>query len=145
MIIGLKIAKGASINLEDGVNLDAKVGVTLPEAVANVKLVIQIIRNRADGILFTLKTDFILAFRVRKVIYMGGKVRHELSLKGTSMLDGDVATGAERDTVGTLGDNYWRDEARKGADEEEFEVRFLKEDEESGELEWIVANFVPEG
>ncbi|RTE80931.1 hypothetical protein BHE90_004562 [Fusarium euwallaceae] len=143
MVTGLKIAKGASVNLDDGVKFDAKLGITMPEAVADVKPVIQIIRNRTDGISFTSKTDFILAFRVRKVIYAGGKLRHELSLKGTSMLDDDVMTGVERDIVGTLGDDYSQDEARKEADEEEFEVRFLREDE-SGEVEWIVADLTAE-
>ncbi|KAL2670056.1 hypothetical protein Neosp_014937 [[Neocosmospora] mangrovei] len=140
MITGLKIARGASVHLDDSVKIDAKLGITLPEAVADVRPVIQIIRNRTDGISFTSKTDFILAFRVRKVIYAGGKVRHELSLKGTSMLDGDAMTGVETDLVGTIGDDYSREEARKEADEEEFEVQVLNEDDESGEVETVAAH-----
>lgn len=143
MITGLKIAKGASVHLDDGTKVDAKLGITLPETVADVKPVIQIIRNRTDGISFTSKTDFILAFRVRKVIYAGDKVRHELSLKGTSMLDDDVVMEAKGDAV-RLGDDYSRDEASREAEEEEFEVKFLKEDDGSDEVEWIVADLVDE-
>ncbi|RSL79811.1 hypothetical protein CEP51_007060 [Fusarium floridanum] len=142
MITGLKIAKGASVNLDDGVKLDAKVGVTLPKAVADAKPVIQIIRNRTDGISFTSKTDFILAFRAREVTYDGVKAQHKLSLEGTSMLDGDEEVTGE--ILATLGDDYSRDEATREADEEEFEVRFLEEEDESGEVEWIVADLTAE-
>ncbi|RSL58076.1 hypothetical protein CEP53_006248 [Fusarium sp. AF-6] len=142
MITGLKIAKGASVNLDDGVKLDGKVGVTLPKAVADAKPIIQIIRNRTDGISFTSKTDFILAFRAREVTYDGVKAQHKLSLKGTSMLDGDEAVTGE--ILAILGDDYSRHEATKEAYEEEFEVRFLEEEDESGEVEWIVADLTAE-
>ncbi|KAL8296016.1 hypothetical protein RB600_001483 [Gaeumannomyces tritici] len=155
MITGLKIAKGMSVNLNDDTKVDAKLGVTLPDVAADVKPVLQVIRNRVDGVAFSSKTDLILAFRVREVISTGGKVEHKLWLKGASMLDGDekktAPTGKD-----TLGDDFSPEEAKRMAEEDEFQVMVVmdeKRDEAAGdkedvvvegpqedEIEWIIAS-----
>lgn len=154
MITGLKIAKGASVNVADGSEAEAKAGITLAEfGGASIKPLIQAIRNRTSGISFDSSTDFILAFRVRRVVRVGDEVRHKLSFRGTSMLDGDEERRADDGGKAALGEEYSAEEAKRAAEEDRVDIVCF--DEEGGEcedgknekdnvmLEWIAADVAP--
>ncbi|KAI1752134.1 hypothetical protein F4782DRAFT_158412 [Xylaria castorea] len=91
MVSGLKVAKGgASVNPDVTMKIDGKVGVMGPEGVVAAEPLFQYIRNRTEGVAFDSKTDFILGFRVERIVFEGENFKeHKLSTTGTSMLDGD--------------------------------------------------------
>ena len=54
------------------------------EGLAELKQLIQFLRNRTNNVSFDSQTDFILGFRVQRVIFVNGTARHKLYTKGTS-------------------------------------------------------------
>ncbi|KAK4652898.1 hypothetical protein QC762_503510 [Podospora pseudocomata] len=125
IVTGVKIARGASVSLERTREADARVGVSGPEGVAEVKPLLQIGRNRLQGVAFDTASEFVLAFQVRRIKFARGRVQHELSLKGTSML------GDEREDV-----QEWKVDSVDHFVGEEDEVEVL---EDSDEVQWAVA------
>ncbi|KAI0857484.1 hypothetical protein F4860DRAFT_356993 [Xylaria cubensis] len=91
MVSGLKIAiGGASVNPDITTKTEGKVGVTGPEGVAAAEPLFQYIRNRTKNVAFDSKTDFILGFRVERIVFEGESFKeHILSTAGASMLDGE--------------------------------------------------------
>ncbi|KAK0716014.1 hypothetical protein B0H67DRAFT_489990, partial [Lasiosphaeris hirsuta] len=88
MVTGLKIAKGASVSLEQGNQADVSASITGPEGVVDAKPLIQFVYNRTGGISFDSSTDFVLVFRVRRITFSGSEKypKHKLLLRGTSMI-----------------------------------------------------------
>ncbi|KAK4675341.1 hypothetical protein QC764_503510 [Podospora pseudoanserina] len=125
IVTGVKIARGASVSLERTREVDARVGVSGLEGVAEVKPLLQIGRNRLQGVAFDTASEFVLAFQVRRIKFARGRVQHELSLKGTSML------GDEREDV-----QEWKVESVDDFVGEEDEVEVL---EDSDGVQWAVA------
>ena len=135
--MGTAIAKGASVNHDETTKVDAKIGLTVPESVADVKPLFQFIQNRTQGIAFNSKTDFILAFRVQRIIFVGGKARNQLSTKGTSMMDG--GDKARELPQAKLEGDLSLDNAKEEAEKEEVAVMAAKDDD-GDDFEWIVSN-----
>ncbi|KAI0452815.1 hypothetical protein F5B21DRAFT_319035 [Xylaria acuta] len=138
MVTGLKIAKGgATVNPDVTTKIDGAVGVTGPEGVVAAEPLFQYIRNRTEGVAFDSKTDFILGFRVERIVFDGENFKdHKLSTMGASMLDGDERV---QDTslphLKREGDISW-DIATEQAEEDEPRILELKD--EVDDVMWLV-------
>ncbi|KAH8686377.1 hypothetical protein BGZ61DRAFT_548062 [Ilyonectria robusta] len=138
MVTGLKVTKGASVNVERDTTADVKVG---PHGPVNVHPIFQCIRKLSENISFDSQTPFILAFRVRRITFVQQKPTHKLSLKAATMLDGDGESSDEPQPI--QGDDMSYAEVKEVA--KISRVNFLvakdeeEEDEEEG-VEWIVMN-----
>jgi len=134
MVTGLKVVRGASVRSEAGSAAEGGLGVGLPLGSATAR-VLDFSRTRAEGMSFEGSTDFVLAFRVNKVLYRKGVFEHRLSQKGASMMDEQRPDQVENSevVVGGVGEDYEVDEELY--DEEDVLVE--KDDED---MEWMVPN-----
>ncbi|KJZ73710.1 hypothetical protein HIM_06828 [Hirsutella minnesotensis 3608] len=139
MVNGVKIAKGGgSVNVDRPATVDAQASITAPQQLVEVKPFFQALRTRVAVCAFTSKTDFVLAFRVERIVFKNGLVKdHQLSVAGATMLDGHegvkdfevVAPHFYKD-----GDLSWP-EAVKQADEDE--VAIFKFEDETSKIIWL--------
>lgn len=135
MVTGIKVAKGASINREASTEVDAKAGASSHgNKVAKVKPLIQFVKKRSEGISFESKTDFVLAFRVRRITFVHEEPKHKLSQDGTSMMDRGGQTSRLPDFQ--LEGDFSREEAEEHAENEEVQVLV----EEEGDMGWVVTD-----
>ncbi|KAI1739125.1 hypothetical protein F4680DRAFT_148990 [Xylaria scruposa] len=138
MVNGLKVAKGgATVNPGVTTKIDGQVGVTGPEDVLAAQPLLRYIRNRTEGVAFDSKTDFILGFRVERIVFEGENFKeHKLSTVGASMLDGDerIQDAAPPDFK-REGDISWAI-AMEQADEDEIEI--LESKDEVDDVTWFV-------
>ncbi|TRX94163.1 hypothetical protein FHL15_004931 [Xylaria flabelliformis] len=138
MVGGLKIAKGgATVNPDVTTKIDGKIGVMGTEDDVAPEPLFQYIRNRTEGVAFDSKTDFILGFRVERIIFQGENFKeHKLSTVGASMLDGDecVQNAAPPDFK-REGDISWA-VATEQADEDEIGI--LESKDEVDDVMWYV-------
>ncbi|KAI0186316.1 hypothetical protein EV127DRAFT_411264 [Xylaria flabelliformis] len=138
MVSGLKIAiGGASVNPDITTKIEGKVGVIGPEGVAATEPLFQYIRNRTEGVAFDSKTDFILGFRVERIVFEGENFKeHKLSTVGASMLDGDecIQNAAPPDFK-REGDISW---AVASEQADEGEIGILESKDEVDDVMWYV-------
>lgn len=146
MVTGLKIARGAVVNRDLTARVDASSGISTAKAtasIANVKPLVHFLRNRVEGVSFHSRTDFILAFRVRRITFAHGQPRHKLSLDGTSMMDGGGGKTTEAPET-MLGGNMSLEEANEAAEREGIQVIMVEEQagvDRGGEgIKWIVTD-----
>ncbi|KAK0659787.1 hypothetical protein QBC41DRAFT_44080 [Cercophora samala] len=126
IVTGVKIARGALVSLEKTKEVDARVGLSGPEGIAEVKPMLQFARNRVEAVSFDTESEFVMAFRVRRIKFAAsGKVDHELYLRGTSMM------GEEKDVQETKVESVDDDFV---AEEDEVEVF-----EDSEGIQWAVS------
>ncbi|KAI0103354.1 hypothetical protein GGR51DRAFT_254079 [Nemania sp. FL0031] len=138
MVSGLKIAKGGgSVNPDITTKIDGNIGVTGPEGVMEAKPLFQYIQNRTEGVSFDSKTDFILGFRVERIVFEGDNLKdHSLSTVGASMLDGEERVkDAGLPQFKREGDISW-DTATRQAEEDEFGI--VQSEDEEGDVAWFV-------
>lgn len=136
MVTGLKIAKGGSVSLGQKTEAGTSGGLDRPTNVTGMEPIIQFVRNRTQSDTFDSSTDFILAFRIRRITFTMGQPKHELSLKKTSMMDGEDTI--ER-PLARLEGAILVEQAEEEADKEGLLVEVCR-DEEEKDLEWIITN-----
>ncbi|KAI0439845.1 hypothetical protein F4803DRAFT_22314 [Xylaria telfairii] len=138
MVSGLKIAKGgASINPDVATKINGGAVVTELEGVVGAKPLFQYIRNRTEGVSFGSKTDFILGFRVERIVFEGDNFKdHKLSTVGASMLDGNERIqDASPLRFKREGDISWTI-ATEQAEGDEFGI--IESKDEVGDVKWFV-------
>ncbi|KAK7917297.1 hypothetical protein PG985_010905 [Apiospora marii] len=132
MVTGLKIARGASLKSEKGSLAEATLGLT--SELADVQPLIKLSQQRTRGFGFEYSTPFVVAFRVRKIMWArgGDDVSHRLWTKSASMMD-DGSDPKNRD--GSVENVVsWDDD---GSEElGDGEVALCREDDEG--IRWIV-------
>ncbi|KAI0103315.1 hypothetical protein GGR51DRAFT_524537 [Nemania sp. FL0031] len=129
MVTGLKVAYGGSCEVETATKSGMSVGGQVPGD--DMKKILDVSRHRKTGDGFNNSTPFVLAFRVRKVLYKRGKWEHTLSKKGASMMDGSIVLQESEIEVDGLENNYIIDHGLK----EGFDYVAIQD----GEMEWIVS------
>lgn len=137
IVTGLKIARGASTGSTAIRASCAKLGLSapVPGSGVGVGAAIDATKQSYEGTSFEGSTDFILAFRVRRVKYKKGQLEQNVYTKGASMMDGD-------------------DDDNNGSKSNELEILGLDEETdlseidpysrlntvEDGESQWLVPN-----
>jgi hypothetical protein len=104
MVTGSKIARGVAFGNSAVRAVSAGLRGSAPVGGSGVSLEghVESAQERYEGTSFEESTDFVLAFRVRKVRYKKGKVRQEFYTKGASMQDGedDGGRGSDLEILG---------------------------------------------
>jgi hypothetical protein len=101
MITGLKIARGASTGSSATRAASQKLGLSVPVGGVSIGPSLDATQKRFEGTSFEGSTDFVLAFRVRRVRFKKGQLEQKIYTKGASMMDGDE--GAKEDGPEILG------------------------------------------
>lgn len=147
MITGLKVARGASMNVANTSERSGKLdlGIDLTPAAIPVRVgpVIEGSKTEEERTAFDASSDFVYAFRLRKIWYEGDKttVQHEPDNKG-AMLGEDKGDshGAGKDAAGV--EFSQRDASAEDFDDSEDsdpeEVREVQEEEDGENCVWVV-------
>jgi hypothetical protein len=135
IVSGVKIAKGAAVNMTRSIDVDAEIGMSLENIAVDVGSAARFIRTRTEGVKSTFETPFVLAFRVHRITFEGG-TKTELSTRGASMLDG--GSKARKVPQAELGEELSAIEAKCEADVERVGVRVVEE--EDGDVEWVITD-----
>ncbi|PMD18426.1 hypothetical protein NA56DRAFT_647884 [Hyaloscypha hepaticicola] len=128
MVTGLKVAYGASLESTTSSNAEGAMGIQLPGA--DTKKILEISRLSTRGEEFGNSTPFVLAFRVRKILYKKGIWEHTLVKKGASMMDGSKAIKESEIEASGLEDNYVMD----GMYDEGIDYSVIQDED----VEWIL-------
>lgn len=108
MVTGVKVAYDASLKSTSSDQGHGSLGLQIPGADAQKILEFKKARNKSSS--FNNSTPFVLAFRVRKILYKNGQWKHTLSKKGASMMDGRKANSTRGIETRGLGEDYMIDE-----------------------------------
>jgi hypothetical protein len=140
MITGLKVASGASLESSKTKNhgsmltLEAHgTPIAIPAAMGSKA---GVAKSKTESMSFASSSDFVIAFRLRKILYKKCNITHRAHNKGATMLDGD-------DDLGTVDRKYFEvlgvaDEDATAEDFEDMEdmvTVFEKDDEDSM---WVI-------
>ncbi|KAL8356673.1 hypothetical protein RB601_001805 [Gaeumannomyces tritici] len=95
IITGLKIGQGAQVETEYSVEkgLNLKLGFAQPGIPFEGGLGGGVRRRKVEGLSFEDSTDFVIAFRVRKIVYKKGVLLNKAYNKGATMMDGEKGEG----------------------------------------------------
>ncbi|KXH32903.1 hypothetical protein CSIM01_07530 [Colletotrichum simmondsii] len=127
IITGLKIGQGAQVeteySVEKGMNL--KLGFAHPGVPLEGGPECGVRRRKVEGLSFEGSTDFVIAFRVRKIIYKKGVLLDKAHNRGATMMDGEEGEGEESELHLELADeaelddvqfDYWQQELQAVSD-----------------------------
>jgi hypothetical protein len=133
IVTGLKIARGASTGSTAIRASCAKLGLSAPVPGSGVSIgaAIDATKQRYEGTSFEGSTDFILAFRVRRVRCKKGQLEQKIYTKGASMMDGD--DDGSKGNVEILG-------LDEETDLSEIDPYSQLNTVEDGESRWLVPN-----
>ncbi|KAH6972975.1 hypothetical protein BKA56DRAFT_734724 [Ilyonectria sp. MPI-CAGE-AT-0026] len=137
MVTGLKITKGASVNVGRDTTPDVNIE---PHGPVNVHPSFQCIRKRTENISFNSEEPFILAFRVQRINFVDKKATRKRSVTGSPMLDGSGEPSGEPRPIQE--DDNSDEEVKDLAKISRVNFLVAKDEGEEGEegLEWIVTN-----
>ena len=132
MVTGLKIARGASTGNTAIRASCAKLGLStlVPGSSVNIGATTDATKQSYEGTSFEISTDFILAFRVRRVRWKKGRPEQKIYIKGASMMDGDD-DGSRNNELEILG-------LDKETDLSEIDPYSQLKPLEDGESQWLV-------
>ncbi|KAM4054453.1 hypothetical protein HRG_005299 [Hirsutella rhossiliensis] len=144
MVSGVKIAKGgAKVVVGNGpatVGGEVSVGDGPGAGWATaVKPFLRVARDRASGVSFDAQTDFVLGFRVEKIVFGHHDVeRRGLSTVGATMYDGDeAADGGRVPRFRREGELAWADAVERAADDDIAIVQLL---DAAGDVTWFATS-----
>ena len=91
MVTGLKIVRGASMGSTAIRASCAKLGLSTSvlDSGISIRAIIDASKQSYKGTSFEKSTDFVLAFRVRRVRFIKSQLEQKIYTKGASMMDGD--------------------------------------------------------
>ncbi|CAM1510954.1 Fc.00g084670.m01.CDS01 [Cosmosporella sp. VM-42] len=130
MITGLKIVRGPSA--KSGVTTKAGASLGANFASGDVMKILEFTRSKTEGLSFDKSTPFILAYRLRKILYKRGKYEHGLFQKGASMMDGSLVTTGSEVEVNGLGEEMTSEDTIFA----DLEIHVQKDGKEE---DWIIA------
>jgi hypothetical protein len=143
IITGLKIGQGAEVETEYSVKkgLNLKLGFAQPGIPFEGGPGAGVRRRKVEVLSFEDSTDFIVAFRVRKIVYKKGVFLDKAYNKGATMMDGTEREGekAKLDLELELGGEAELDDVQSYRGQEELQVVSCNKDDGQGqECLWII-------
>ena len=143
MITGLKVARGATLESSKTKSRRGKMilGVCGTAAAVPVEAgpKADVTTSKTEGMTFESSSDFVLAVRLRKILYKKSYIIHKAHNKGATMLDGDEdeeMTGREPFKVLGLADEDARVEDFEDENMEDMVMVNDKDDEE--DFMWVI-------
>ena len=110
MITGLKIARGACLVRSDTRKFGSTLGASVPVYGIETGVGGAVCKEQINYTCFEHSTDFILAFRVRKIRIKRGKLEQEFYTKGAMMMEGNLGADDGKPEILGLDDDVALDE-----------------------------------
>ncbi|KAI3547302.1 hypothetical protein CSPX01_03739 [Colletotrichum filicis] len=138
MVTGFKIGRGGSLQSKSSQNRSLKLecGLNPPGSPFNIEGKVGIAREETESEVWKGSTDFIVAFRVRKIWYQKGDIKNKAHKKNVVMQDGAQAKDSSDMSLQASDDIHQKDVSR------EVELTTVQTDDDEGGESWILPTSV---